>query len=144
MPDTPSTAALMFIAHRAAEARIFDTLRAAGFDDLTMAQCRIAQRLRPDGIRLTDLAEQAAVTKQTTGALVDELERAGYVARRADPADARARLVTLTARGRRLCAAAGEELAKVEAEWRDHLGADAFDAMRDALAALREITDPYR
>lgn len=100
--------------------------------------------LQPDGIRLTDLAEQASVTKQTTGALVDELERAGYVVRKPDPADARARLVTLSARGRRLCAAAASELAKVEAEWREHLGTEAFTALTGALVALREITDPYR
>ncbi|WP_193048326.1 MarR family winged helix-turn-helix transcriptional regulator [Mycolicibacterium baixiangningiae] len=134
----------MFIAHRAAESRVFDALRAAGFDDLTLAQCRIGQRLNPAGIRLTDLAEQARVTKQTAGALVDELERAGYVVRRPDPADARARLVMLSRRGERLCAAAAAELAKVEGEWRAHLGDAAFTQMRGGLLALREITDPYR
>jgi DNA-binding MarR family transcriptional regulator len=134
----------MSIAHRAAETRILATLHAAGFDDLTLAQCRIGQRLSPDGIRITDLAEQASVTKQTASALVDELERSGYVVRKQDPADARARLVTLSARGRRLCAAAAAELARVEAEWRDHIGAEAFAALNDALVALREITDPYR
>lgn len=139
-----STAALMFIAHRAAETRVFEALQAAGFDDLTLAQCRIGQRLRRDGIRLTDLAEQARITKQTAGALVDELQRAGYVVRVPDPADARARLVMLSERGERLCAAAAAELAAVEAEWRAHLGEPAFAQLRDGLSALREITDPYR
>jgi DNA-binding MarR family transcriptional regulator len=80
--DDPNSALLMFIAHRAAETRVFEALRTAGFDDLTLAQCRIAQRLSPDGIRVTDLAEHARVTKRTAGALVDELEDNGYVARR--------------------------------------------------------------
>jgi hypothetical protein len=52
-------------------------VQATGFDDLTMAQCRLAQRLSPDGIRLTDLADQAQVTKRTAGALVGDLERNG-------------------------------------------------------------------
>jgi hypothetical protein len=113
--ETPSVAMLMFVAHRAAEARIHDALRATGFDDLTPAQSRIGQRLRPDGIRVTDLAD-----------------------------DARARLVMLSDRGQRLCAAAAAELAKVEREWRSHLGAEAFDRLREAMVSLREITDPYR
>lgn len=142
--EEPSTAALMFIAHRAAESRLHDVLLAAGYDDLTVAQMKIAQRLHPEGIRLTDLAEQARVTKQTAGALVDQLERAGYVERVPDPADARARLVVLSARGRTLCATAGAELAEVEAQWREHLGAKAFDRLRQLLLELREITDPYR
>jgi DNA-binding MarR family transcriptional regulator len=142
--DAPDTATLMFVAHRAAETRVFEAVRAAGFDDLTPAQSRIAQRLQPNGIRLTELAEQARVTKQTAGALVDELERSGYVSRTRDPADARARLVVLTARGRQLCSAAAAEVAAVEAQWREALGAKGFDQLRTQLLALREVTDPYR
>jgi DNA-binding MarR family transcriptional regulator len=144
MSDEPNSALLMFVAHRAAEARVLEALRAAGFDDLTLAQSRIGQRLNRQGIRVTDLAEQAGVTKQTAGALVDELQANGYVARKADPADARARLVVLTERGEKLCAAAAAEIAKVEVEWRTHLGAESYEQLRTALTSLREITDPYR
>lgn len=144
MTGSPNTATLMFIAHRAVETRVHELLRESGFVDLTAAQVRLAQRLSPTGIRLTDLAEQARVTKQTAGALVDELERNGYVARKKDPADARARLVVLTAKGRRLCASAATEVAVVEREWRDHLGTSAYEDLRGALESLREITDPYR
>jgi DNA-binding MarR family transcriptional regulator len=134
----------MFVAHRAAESRVFEAVRAAGFDDLTLAQSRICQRLNREGMRITEIAEQAGVTKQTAGALVDELAAGGYVSRRPDPVDARARLVILTDRGEQLCAAAGAEIGEVEAEWQTHLGAKAYAELRSALAALREITDPYR
>ncbi|HEX3283128.1 MAG TPA: MarR family transcriptional regulator [Mycobacterium sp.] len=144
MSDDSNAALLMFIAHRAAEARVFEAVRSAGFDDLTLAQSRIGQRLNREGIRVTDIAEQAGVTKQTAGALVDELEANGYVTRRPDQADARARLVVLTDRGERLCGTAAAEIAKVETEWREHLGAKAYDELRAALLSLREITDPYR
>lgn len=143
MTESPSSALLMLVAHRAAETRVYEALKAAGFDDFTMAQCRIAQRLQPNGIRLTDLAEQAQVTKQTAGALVDDLERAGYVSRSRDPADARARLVLLTSRGTALCARAAAEVAAIESEWQAHLGAEAYRGLRQALLALRDITDPY-
>jgi DNA-binding MarR family transcriptional regulator len=139
----PNTATLLFIAHRAAETQIMAALAAAGFDDLTVAQCRIVQRLGPDGIRITDLAEQAGVTKQTAGALIHDLEASGYVVRRPDPADARARLVMLSTRGEGLCAAAAVEVAKVEADWRAQVGPDAYRALREMLMSLREVTDPY-
>ncbi|RDH78010.1 MarR family transcriptional regulator [Mycolicibacterium moriokaense] len=144
MGDQPTSALLMFVAHRAAEARVFEAVQAAGFTDLTLAQSRIAQRLDREGTRVTDLAEQAGVAKQTAGALVDDLAANGYVTRESDPADARARLVVLTARGQELCATAAAAVAKVEAEWRAHLGASAYDDLRAALVSLREITDPYR
>lgn len=121
-----------------------EALQEAGFDDLTVAQCRIAQRVGSDGIRITDLAEQAGVTKQTAGALMQDLERSGYVVRRPDPADARARLVMLSARGERLRAAAAAEVAKVEAEWRSHVGPEAYGHLRDMLMSLREVTDPFQ
>ena len=144
MSDDANAALLMFIAHRAAETRVFEAMRTAGFEDLTLAQSRIAQRLNREGIRVTDIAEQAGVTKQTAGGLIDELEANGYVTRRPDPADARARLVVLTDRGERLCGTAAAEIANVENEWREHLGTNAYDELSAALVSLREITDPYR
>ncbi|MFF4545156.1 MarR family winged helix-turn-helix transcriptional regulator [Streptomyces sp. NPDC001435] len=73
-------------------------LAEAGFDDFTPAQARVLQRVGPDGTRLTELAEQAQITKQTAGFLVDQLEKAGYVRRAPDPTDKRARLVCLAER----------------------------------------------
>lgn len=135
---------MMFIGHRAVETRVMAALAASGADDITLAQSRLMQRLDLRGMRLTDLAEQARVTKQTAGALVDQLERAGYVVRSPDPSDARARVVTLSDKGLALCRIAAAEVAKVEREWRKFLGNKAFQQMHDALLALREITDPYR
>ena len=83
------------------------------------------------------------MTKQTAGALVDQLERAGYVVRLPDPTDARARLVTLSDKGAAVCRTAAAEIARIDQEWRNHLGDNAFDELRAALISLREITDPY-
>ncbi|WP_244246816.1 MarR family winged helix-turn-helix transcriptional regulator [Nocardioides euryhalodurans] len=139
-----STGVWMFVAGRHLETRIFEHLRAGGFDDLTLAQGRIAARLGPDGTRLTDLAAAAQVTKQTAGFLVDQLERAGYVERRPDPTDARARLVVLAERGIRAQERAREMEAVVEAEWEAHLGPARMRELRRALLDLRALTDPWR
>ncbi|NUR06600.1 MAG: MarR family transcriptional regulator [Nocardioidaceae bacterium] len=134
----------MFVAYRHAEKRIVDFLAESGFGDITLAQGRIAARLSEDGLRLTELAEQAQVTKQTAGFLVDQLEAAGYVERVPDPSDARARLIRLAPRGRQVQRRARVMERRIEAEWERHLGAERMADLHASLADLREITDPYR
>lgn len=142
MAEDMHVAALMFIAYRSAENRIVNAIRQAGYD-ITLAQARITARVGPDGTRLTDLAEQAQVTKQTATHLVDELERAGYVERIADPTDGRGRLVRFTRRGLKVIHAARAEEDKITAEWTRHLGERRMRQLNDACALLRDITDPY-
>jgi DNA-binding MarR family transcriptional regulator len=138
-----NTGLLLYIPYRAMEARVFKALWAAGYDDFTAAQARVFQRIAPGGSRLTDLAEQASITKQSAGFLVDQLERAGYVERVPDPSDARARLVRITERGREMLPLAATVVSEVETEWTEHLGKRRMGQLREILARLREITDPY-
>lgn len=133
----------MFISSRAAESRIIAAVHRAGYTDLTVAQARIAARIGPNGTRISELAEQAQVAKQTATALVDRLERAGYVERVPDPTDARATLVRIGPKGRAIAPIARAEEAAIEEEWTRHLGRRRMAQLRDALTALREITDPY-
>jgi len=140
----PHPALLMFIGARYVEQRIGDALAAAGYDDITPAMARVAARLSEDGIRVTELAAQARVTKQSASALIDQLERAAYVERVADPADARARLVVIAPRGREIQRVARREERAIEREWTRHLGEARMAALKDALRDLREITDPWR
>ena len=135
---------LMFIAARAAGDRNFRAVHEAGFDDVTIAQSRLMMGIDTDGTRLSVLAERAQIAKQTATALVDKLERAGYVQRVADPSDGRARLVRMTARAEAALPIARAEEARIEAEWRAQLGPELMDHLRDALTALRDITDPYQ
>ena len=136
-------ATLMLIAYRAMDDQVIRTMREAGFD-VTVAQARIAQRIADEGSRLTDLAAQAQVTKQTASLLVAALERQGLVERIPDPADGRARLIRFTTKGRGASNLAREIVMSVEREWTDHLGPGPAACLREALTRLREITDPYR
>jgi DNA-binding MarR family transcriptional regulator len=144
MTESLNVGLLLFLPYRAMEARVFEGLAEAGFDDFTPAQARVFQRIAPGGSRLTDLADQAGITKQSAGFLVDQLERAGYVERVPDPADGRARLVRIAERGARSVEASRAIVAAVEAEWTAHLGADRMAELRRILTDLREITDPWR
>ena len=134
---------LLFVANRALEQRAFDAVVAAGITDITLAQARIAARIAPNGSRVSDLAEQARVTKQSAASLVEQLEKAGYVERVPDPSDGRARLVRLTPRLQRVVEVANAEVARVLGEWADHVGEGRLQQLHEILSDLREITDPW-
>jgi DNA-binding MarR family transcriptional regulator len=133
----------LFIPYRYTEDRIFRALKDTGFDDWTLAQCRVFQRVAPEGSRLTDLAEQAQMSKQSAGVLVDQLERLGYVRRVPDPTDGRARLIVIEPRGRRAVDVATATLDEILSEWKAYLGTRNFTLLHQILDQLGEITDPY-
>ncbi|HET7800766.1 MAG TPA: MarR family transcriptional regulator [Humibacillus xanthopallidus] len=142
MTETPSVGVLMFVAYRAMEQQIYAEVVAAGFE-ATLPQARLFARISEQGLRLTDLAESAQVTKQTAAYLVEQLESLGYVERVPHPTDARARLVRLAPRGRETQALASSIEARIEREWQAHLGAAEWARLHASLIRLREITDPY-
>ena len=133
---------LLFIPYRFMESAVLAALKSHGHD-IPPNQARVFQRIRPGGSRLAELAEAAQASKQTVGSIVDQLERAGYVRRIPDPTDARARLVTLTARGHEIVEISVPVVREIEAAWEAHLGRTRARQLRSALDALREITDPF-
>lgn len=136
-------ATLMLIAYRSMDEQVIRAMREAGFE-VTVAQARIAQRIAETGSRLTDLAEQAQVTKQTASLLVSALEHQGLVERVPDPMDGRARLIQFTPRGRAAAKYAQGVVREIEQGWNEHLGPELAQCLRAALTKLREVTDIYR
>ena len=134
---------LMFIPYRFMESAVMAALKSAGHD-ISLTQARVFQRIGPEGSRLAELAEASQVSKQTIGSIVDQLERAGYVRRVLDPRDARARLVTVTARGHELIELSLPVVRDIQEQWTAHLGPGHTQQLRQALEMLREITDPHR
>jgi DNA-binding MarR family transcriptional regulator len=121
-----------------------ERLRAEGYDDMTAAHHPVFESIDRDGTRLTVLAARAGMTHQSMGELVAALERMGYVERRADPADARARLVVLTARGRAAVRRALVEIAAIEAGWQAAFDRAGYDVELHALlaAGIRHLESP--
>src|SRR3954469_40573 len=68
---------------------------------LTRAQCRILARIaRSEGINQAGLADLLEVRPMTLVRQIDRMEEAGWIERRPDPADRRARLLFLTGKAR--------------------------------------------
>ena len=138
-PDRgPLLGSLLRIINAANVERVAGWLASSGYQDLQPAHGAALQPLRdaPEGARITTLARAARITKQSMSALVDHLEATGYVERMADPDDARAVRVRLTARGRAYTRAARAFAHSIEADWAVRIGAERVEALRDALQRL--------
>lgn len=133
---------LLFIPYRAMESAVVAELARYGHR-LSIAQARVFQRIGPDGSRPSELAEASQLTKQTLGSILDQLEKAGYVARTPDPTDGRGRVVTVTDRGQELVVLSRPVVEEMERVWAEHLGPERTRQLREALVDLREITDPF-
>lgn len=85
---------------------LYGKLKDEGFSDVRVTHSTVLRRITLDGIRVTDLAERAGMTKQSMAYLVDDLEALGYVTLAPDPTDRRAKLVVPTKKGASLLEAA--------------------------------------
>ena len=125
----------------AVQGELFRRLHEEGFDDIVPRHGAVLAYLRRDGVRATDLARSSGQLKQVIGVIIDDLERLGYVDRKPDPADRRAKLVVPTVRGRRQMDAADSIMADIMRRHERNLGADEF---RRFLAEFREVIDHQR
>jgi DNA-binding MarR family transcriptional regulator len=114
----------------------------AGFGDIRDPHMQIFGNVRMGGIRLTELAERAQLSLAATSELVNDLEELGYLERRPDPADGRAKLIDLTKRGGEAMAAAGNRVADIERRWSKVVGAKDFAHMCRTMQRLLDEFDP--
>jgi DNA-binding MarR family transcriptional regulator len=115
------------------------------FVDIRFPHLQVWGNVGIDGIRLTDLAGRAQLSLAACSELVDELQQLGYLTRRPDPSDGRAKLIFPTPKGRKVLDSAGTMVAEIEQEWRDTLPPGQFDhacSTLDELLVLLETALP--
>ncbi|TDD23497.1 MarR family transcriptional regulator [Kribbella turkmenica] len=115
--------------------QIVDGVVGAGYPQKPSHSAVFAQ-ISPEGSRLSALARGANMTPQAMGELVDELEELGYVERRPDPTDRRAKLIMLTPRGHDCIAAGIATIQGIERRIDQILGADGHAELRRLLTEL--------
>ena len=108
------------------------------YPDLRPPHLQIFGCLGVDGIRLTDLAAKTQLSLAAASEFVSELEQLGYVERRPDRADRRAKLIFPTRRGRSALNDAGDRVADIEQRWALVVGSRRF---ADACQVLQNILD---
>ena len=114
----------------------------AGYGDVREVHFQIFGNIRLGGVRLTELAERAQLSLAAASELVNDLEMLGYLSRRPDPADGRAKLIDLTERGRDLMGAAGDRVAEIETRWSKLVGHRDFAQMTRTMQRLLDELDP--
>jgi DNA-binding MarR family transcriptional regulator len=115
--------------------QIVDGVVGAGFPQKPSHSAVFAQ-IKMEGSRLTDLARGANITPQAMGEMVDELEELGYVERRPDPSDRRAKLIVLTDRGKACVAAGISTISGIEERITEILGERGHRQLRSLLSKL--------
>lgn len=123
--------------------QVHEALHEAGFDGIGAANANVIPFVPDEGIQVSELAKLARVRKQSMAQSVEQLEKLGYLERRPDPNDRRARLVFLTERGRAVRPVAVKAGRRVEKEWAKLTGPEEIESLRESLQTLlAKLRDP--
>jgi DNA-binding MarR family transcriptional regulator len=136
----PLLGALLRLSHQQLMTSLLARLHEAGWSALQPSHGAALRPLwdHPEGMRATELAAAARITKQSMAAIVEQTEANGWTERIDDERDARAKLVRLTRRGRELGADMRKAVRDIEREWARRVGSERLEALR---AILLDIVD---
>jgi DNA-binding MarR family transcriptional regulator len=117
---------------------LYASLALQGHPDLKPRHGAVMAYVEPAGSRATELARLSGAHKQVIGTLVDELEQLGYVERRPDPRDRRAKLVVPTPKGLDEMTRATRIMAAIERRHAEAIGERAYARVK---RSLRDMTN---
>jgi DNA-binding MarR family transcriptional regulator len=120
------------------ERELFAKLAEQGHPDMRPRHGAVMAFLDCEGTRASDLARLSGRHKQVITTLVDELTDLGYVERRPDPDDRRAKLVVPTARGLDEIKRADAIARTIERRHARRLGKDALADLKRSMAEVAE------
>ena len=118
--------------HHRAVVRHMNTL---GFR-IRAVHAAVIRHVHINGSRVTDVAEQAGMTKQAVGQILIELEKAGYVRRTIAPKDRRVKMVVFTDKGRRFATAVGTAVKRADQSFARRIGPRRLGQLYAALRRL--------
>jgi DNA-binding MarR family transcriptional regulator len=142
----PDIGILLLLADQEFVRELREHVAAQGFDDPGRSDGFVFRTLSAGPTTISGLAERLEITKQGAGQIVDDMERRGYVERRPDPSDARAKLLHLTERGEAALATARKFHQTYERRLRKRFGDEAIDTLRDVLtdmAGEAQVSTPH-
>lgn len=105
---------------------LFEPAAEGGYPDIRPPHLQIFGNLDVAGIRLTALADRAQLSLAAASELVNELQELGYLERKPDTTDRRAKLIVPTARGRQALRDARDRVAEIEQHWSTLVGRDRY------------------
>lgn len=133
--DQP-TARLLLTLFRAFEQELLHDLANQGVTDVTQSHLNILRHLNNNGMQISHLARDAALSKQLVGRIVKELAQKGYLELTTDPDDARAKFICYTPKGSALIKHAVEIVTSIEQRYQTALGSEHYHQFRQQLEQL--------
>lgn len=132
-------AQLLRIPFQALVAELHERLVANGYVDILPTHTIIFALVTTEGMRLSELAKRAQLTKQLLNYIVTAVEERGYVERLPDPLDGRGKIVRLTGRGQQAAQVGREIIESIEREWAASLGLEDMRELRSLLERLVSV-----
>ncbi|MEV4053717.1 MarR family winged helix-turn-helix transcriptional regulator [Amycolatopsis sp. NPDC049688] len=141
MSDTPGYELpfLLFGGFRTLIDRLHAELARQGHPDVRPSYGFAMQAVGVQGATASEIGRRLGVSKQAAGKTVERLEALGYAERADDPADARRKIVRLTAHGVDALAKSAEIFDELRAEWARTVGRERISALE---ADLRKVVGP--
>jgi DNA-binding MarR family transcriptional regulator len=98
------------------------------------------QAIGPDGATVSELGRRLGVTKQAAAKTATGLEELGYISRQPSTHDARATVLTRTARGEEMLDLSAAIFEQLRRDWARRLGEEKVKAIEDGLADIATST----
>jgi DNA-binding MarR family transcriptional regulator len=136
---------LLVLAYQEFVRELRATLTKQGFEDQGRSDGYVLRALGARPMTTSELAERLEISKQGAAQIIEDMERRGYVERRPDPTDGRARLLHLTEHGRTALAGARRFHQRFERRLIAEHGAEAVATLRELLTAIageEQAADP--
>ena len=134
----PYVGALMRVVWQWVREQMHAGVVAAGYDDLNAAHVGLWRYPGLEGVRPSELAGRVGITKQSVNELLGHLEEHGYLSRVPDETDGRARVIRLSAEGRRLQQTIYDQAGAAEQRIAEILGPRRFAQLHGCLELLQE------
>lgn len=116
---------------------VYAAVAAAGHEGIRPVHSSVLRELPAEGGRVSDLARDTGLAKQSVAYVVKDLVALGYLRVDPDPTDGRARRLRYTTRGHELLAALLRASAEAEAALAADLGVGRLRSLRDTLELLQ-------
>ncbi len=129
---------LLGLAYQGFAEELNSHLAASGFTGIGASFGYVFRALLEDSLTTSQLAASLRITPQGAAKIVADTVATGYVERRSDPADARARRLHLTDRGQSAVATARRFHSTYERRLADAYGAPSVAVLRQILTAVVE------
>lgn len=131
-----STQSLLLAAYQITARELVGALHLAGHKDIRPKHGALFANIDLAGSRATEIAQRAGISKAAIGEMIDELEKLGYVTRRADKEDRRAKLVVPTKSARDVLGLVIRFNTSLERRLLKSLGATRYAELRAALLSI--------